>query len=78
MKTSIIVILKLYKKFVSPIFQSFFGQACVYTPNSLSCGDYAIKAVEKYGVITGLGKTALRLATCNPLTKSDNPKIIHI
>ena len=41
------------------------GADCRFEP---SCSRYAELAVRKYGVVHGLGKTALRVARCNPLT----------
>ena len=36
---------------------------CVYTP---TCSEYAIMAIEKYGLIKGLLKTMGRLYRCRP------------
>lgn len=50
------------------------GAECRFQP---TCSRYAELAVGKYGVVRGLGKTAWRVARCNPLTSErgqiDNP-----
>lgn len=39
---------------------------CKYIP---TCSEYAIKALEKYGVIKGLFKASFRILRCNPFSK---------
>ena len=41
------------------------GAECRFQP---TCSRYAELAVQKYGVVHGLSKTAWRIARCNPLT----------
>lgn len=38
------------------------NRECIYTP---SCSEYGIIAIEKYGVITGIRYTYLRIKRCN-------------
>ncbi|HNS71154.1 MAG TPA: membrane protein insertion efficiency factor YidD [bacterium] len=64
MKKLILILIKLYKKFLSPI--NFGTHACKYNP---SCSDYTYEAVEKYGVIKGLLKGLYRIIRCNPFSK---------
>lgn len=59
-RTVLILVLKLYKKVISP----FFAPACRFYP---SCSQYAIDALEKYGVCKGLLLTTVRLVKCQPL-----------
>ncbi|MEW6298222.1 MAG: membrane protein insertion efficiency factor YidD [Thermodesulfobacteriota bacterium] len=48
-----------YKGLISPL----LGPTCRFFP---SCSSYALMAVEKYGVIKGIGLALLRLAKCHP------------
>jgi putative membrane protein insertion efficiency factor len=40
--------------------------ACRYVP---TCSEYALEAVERYGVLRGLGLSVWRLLRCHPLAK---------
>jgi len=40
------------------------GPSCRYVP---TCSAYALEAVERHGVVRGLGLAAARVARCNPL-----------
>jgi putative membrane protein insertion efficiency factor len=63
----------LYRAHGSPLMRRF-GAQCRFQP---TCSRYAELAVQKYGVVHGLGKAAWRIARCNPLTSRsgevDNP-----
>ncbi len=61
-KKVVIIFLKLYQKFISPLYPA----SCRYYP---SCSNYAILSVEKYGVIKGLLKAIWRVLRCNPFSK---------
>lgn len=39
---------------------------CKYHP---TCSEYTIQAIEKHGLLKGLGKGALRILRCNPLSR---------
>ena len=65
MKKSCILLLKGYKKFISPLF-SFFGFHCKYYP---SCSEYMMQAIIKYGCTKGIYLGIKRLLRCNPFTK---------
>lgn len=54
-----ILLLKGYKRFVSPI----FPPACRYTP---TCSEYAVEAFQKHGLFAGFFLTVKRLLSCNP------------
>ncbi len=41
------------------------GPACRYLP---TCSDYALQAIERYGVVRGGAMTVWRLLRCNPLS----------
>jgi hypothetical protein len=46
------------------VFSPFTRGACRHTP---SCSQYAREAVERHGVVSGLGLALRRLARCHPL-----------
>jgi putative membrane protein insertion efficiency factor len=52
--------LRLYKRTVSP----WLPPSCRFTP---TCSEYASAAIERYGVLNGALKAALRLIRCQPL-----------
>ncbi|RUM32042.1 MAG: membrane protein insertion efficiency factor YidD [Aquifex sp.] len=62
MKKGLILFLKLWQKTISPL----YPPACRYYP---TCSNYAIMAVEKYGVVKGSLKALLRILRCNPFFK---------
>lgn len=72
MKSIVISIIRLYKKTLSPMFDTFFGGGCRYTP---VCSDYTIQAVEKYGVLRGLLLGFKRIARCNPFGGSGHDPV---
>lgn len=66
MKDLLISILKYYKRFISPVGERVFGNACRFTP---SCSEYTITALERYGVGRGLKLGIKRVAKCHPWGK---------
>ena len=52
--------LRTYKRWVSPMLPS----ACRFHP---TCSEYMMEAVDKYGVVRGVGRGLLRLLRCHPL-----------
>ena len=62
MKKIIIKTIGAYKKLISP----YIIKSCRYHP---SCSEYAIEAVETFGVIKGVIKAAGRIMRCNPFSK---------
>ena len=62
-KINIRIILKkfiwLYQVIISP----YLGSNCRFYP---TCSNYAIEAIEKFGVIKGIRMTILRVLRCNP------------
>ncbi|AAC06538.1 membrane protein insertion efficiency factor YidD [Aquifex aeolicus] len=62
MKSIVLIFLKFWQKFISPLYPS----SCRYYP---TCSTYAIMAVEKYGVLKGLIKAFFRVLRCNPFFK---------
>lgn len=65
MKKIFLLIIRLYKKFISPIL-SFFGFHCKYYP---TCSEYTKQAIEKYGILKGSFLGAKRILKCNPFSK---------
>jgi putative membrane protein insertion efficiency factor len=61
-KKIIISIVKLYRKYISPLKKP----CCRFTP---TCSQYAIEAIEKYGVLKGLYLSVKRILRCNPFCK---------
>lgn len=61
-KKIIISIVKLYRKYISPLKKP----CCRFTP---TCSQYAIEAFEKYGVLKGLYLSVKRILRCNPFCK---------
>ncbi len=59
-KKVVIRILRFYKKYVSR------GYHCRFEP---SCSEYAVEAVEKYGVVKGLFLGVKRVIRCRPGVK---------
>ena len=58
-KRAALQLLRAYKWAISPMFLP----ACRYVP---TCSEYAMEAVERYGVIRGGLKSALRILRCHP------------
>ena len=54
-----IIIIKLYKFFVSP----FFSNSCKFVP---SCSSYALDCFKNYNLLKALLKTTVRIFKCNP------------
>ena len=58
-----------YRKYLSKLKGA---PCCKYTP---SCSEYALQAVEKYGVIKGGLKATWRILRCNPFCKGGNDPV---
>jgi putative membrane protein insertion efficiency factor len=56
----LIAILKLYKRFLSPLLPS----ACRFHP---TCSVYAMEAIERHGSLRGCLMAGKRLCKCHPL-----------
>ena len=55
--------IKIYQRLISP----FIGASCRYMP---TCSDYAIEAIDKFGIIKGTILSIKRILKCNPLGSS--------
>jgi len=62
MKQLLLVVLRGYKRFISPMFLP----ACRYVP---TCSEYAMEAIARYGATRGTLKAIGRLARCHPFVK---------
>jgi putative membrane protein insertion efficiency factor len=68
-KKSVIYLLGAYKWAVSPM----LPMSCRYLP---TCSEYAIEAVDRYGVLRGGLKGAWRLLRCHPFVKGGYDPVI--
>ena len=62
MKTIALAILRLYKRWISPALLP----SCRYVP---TCSEYAMEAIERFGVLRGGAMAAWRLFRCHPFVK---------
>ena len=62
MKKILISVIKLYRKYISPMKHT----KCPYYP---TCSQYGLEAVEKYGAVKGSFLAAKRILRCNPFHK---------
>ncbi len=53
--------IQAYQKLISPM----LGEHCKYYP---SCSEYALQAVQRFGILRGLVLAGWRLLRCNPLS----------
>jgi uncharacterized protein len=61
-KNLLLFVLRGYKYAISPIFLP----ACRYVP---TCSEYAMEAVDRYGIVRGSAKAIWRLLRCHPFAK---------
>ena len=62
MKKMAIYLVKLYQRFISPL----FPPSCRYHP---TCANYMIQAIEVHGVLKGGLMGIARILRCHPLVK---------
>jgi len=60
MKKILIFIIKMYRKFISPLKSQ---PTCRFYP---TCSQYSLEALEKYGTIKGSYLSVKRVVRCNP------------
>jgi putative membrane protein insertion efficiency factor len=53
--------IRAYQKLISPM----LGSRCGFYP---SCSEYAVQAIEQYGILRGLVLAGWRLLRCNPFS----------
>lgn len=59
MKTILILMIKFYRKFISPL----LGSNCRFHP---TCSQYSLEAIDKYGALKGVRLSAKRILKCHP------------
>jgi len=73
LKRGVINLIKFYQKTLSfdhgPLKGLHPYGFCRFYP---TCSDYAIQAIEKYGIIRGGFKASWRVLRCNPFNKGGN------
>ncbi|MBS5955292.1 MULTISPECIES: membrane protein insertion efficiency factor YidD [Clostridia] len=62
-KKVMILLIRGYQKYLSPL---KIRTHCIYTP---TCSQYAIEALNKYGVLKGTFLACYRILRCNPFAK---------
>ncbi len=63
MKKIMIKIIQFYQNYISHLLGEF---KCKFYP---TCSEYAIQALEKYGIWKGLALSIKRIMKCNPFSK---------
>ena len=53
---------RFYKRWISPL----LPPSCRYVP---TCSEYAMEAIERYGVVRGTLMAAARLSRCHPFVR---------
>ncbi|HAK60066.1 MAG TPA: membrane protein insertion efficiency factor YidD [Nitrospiraceae bacterium] len=59
MKVLFLTIIRLYRRYVSPL----FPPTCRFVP---TCSAYALEAFEKKGTLKAVWMTVIRLSKCHP------------
>jgi putative membrane protein insertion efficiency factor len=62
-------LLRAYRWAISPM----FPPSCRYTP---TCSEYAMEAIDRYGVVRGGLKAAARLLRCHPFVKGGYDPVV--
>jgi putative membrane protein insertion efficiency factor len=63
MKKILIKMIRFYQVCISPYKGNIH---CIYTP---TCSQYAIEALQKYGVVKGLWLSVKRILRCHPFAE---------
>jgi hypothetical protein len=59
MKRILILLIKFYRKYISPLKRP----CCIYYP---TCSQYSLEAIQKYGVFKGGFMSIKRILRCHP------------
>lgn len=68
MKKILLLIINLYKIFISPLLFALFGYGCKF---EVSCSEYAKKVIKNYGAGKGTLLAIKRLSKCHPFSKTE-------
>jgi uncharacterized protein len=63
-------LLQVYKRILSPM----FPPACRYVP---TCSEYAMEAIERFGVVRGGLMTTWRLLRCHPFAHGGHDPVVN-
>lgn len=69
MKNIALAILRFYKRWISPSLLP----SCRYVP---TCSEYAMEAVERFGVLRGGAMAVWRLLRCHPFVKGGYDPVV--
>jgi putative membrane protein insertion efficiency factor len=58
----LIFMVRFYQRAISPL----LGSNCRFSP---TCSQYAIEAIEKYGIVFGVCRGIMRICRCHPFSK---------
>jgi putative membrane protein insertion efficiency factor len=56
----------VYRRVVSPVLHSLGRSQCIYLP---TCSEYALVAMQRFGVIRGGAMALRRIGRCHPLAE---------
>ena len=70
MKLLVVKMLRGYKRLISPMLPA----ACKYVP---TCSEYALEAVERFGILRGGAMAIWRVLRCNPFVKGGVDPVEH-
>ena len=62
LRSLVVLPIRAYQRVISPA----FGDRCRYYP---SCSEYAVQAVQRFGILRGLVLAGWRLLRCNPWSR---------
>jgi putative membrane protein insertion efficiency factor len=62
LRAAAVLPIRVYQRVISPA----LPQRCRYHP---SCSEYAVQAIESYGILRGALLAAWRLLRCNPFSR---------
>ena len=69
-REAMLLLLRVYKWMLSPL----LPPSCRYVP---SCSEYALEAVDRFGVIKGSWMTVLRVLRCHPFVKGGFDPVVR-